>query len=144
MSNLSAKTAEAALRDRHAAAPVGQCRASGDDALNFARYHAETAQPWELQALTRARVVAGDRALAERVEAGIWANLAARARWTRWGAIRAMRERIFKEHGSSVVWNLKHAPGALVEIEFASSTSSSPTPMPARACATPACARPWR
>ena len=30
-----------------------------------------------------------------------------------------MRERIFKEHGSNVVWNLKHAPGALVEIEFA-------------------------
>ncbi len=65
-------------------------------------------------------MVAGDPDLAARVAAGIWANLArprdmpALAR-----AIRAMRERIFKEHGSGQAWNLKHAPGGLVEIEFA-------------------------
>ena len=29
-----------------------------------------------------------------------------------------MRERIFKEHGSDDAWHLKHARGAMVEIEF--------------------------
>ncbi len=121
VSNLSAKTAEGQLYEIDMRLrPSGNAGPIATTAANFAQYHAKTAQPWELQALTRARVVAGDRDLAARVEAGIWANLArprdvsALAR-----AIRAMRERIFKEHGSRQPWNLKHAPGALVEIEFA-------------------------
>ena len=87
---------------------------------NFAAYHSASAQPWEQQALTRARVIAGDPALAERVEAGIWANLARPREPRALGrAIRAMRTRIFKEHGSARAWNLKHAPGGIVETEFA-------------------------
>ena len=50
--------------------PSGNAGPVATTAANFARYHAETAQIWEQQALTRARVVAGDPALAERVEAG--------------------------------------------------------------------------
>ena len=121
VSNLSAKTAEGQLYEIDMRLrPSGNAGPVATTALNFAQYHAETAQPWELQALTRARAVAGDAALAERVEAGIWANLARPREVPALGrAIRAMRERIFKEHGSNVVWNLKHAPGALVEIEFA-------------------------
>ena len=121
VSNLSAKTAEGTLYEIDMRLrPSGNAGPIATTAANFAQYHAETAQPWELQALTRARVVAGDPDLAARVAAGIWANLArprdlpALAR-----AIRAMRERIFKEHGSGQAWNLKHAPGGLVEIEFA-------------------------
>jgi glutamate-ammonia-ligase adenylyltransferase len=36
-------------------------------------------------------------------------------------AVRAMRERIFREHGAKAggAWNLKHARGGLVEVEFA-------------------------
>jgi glutamate-ammonia-ligase adenylyltransferase len=121
VSNLSAKTAQGQLYEIDMRLrPSGNVGPLAATAANFAHYHAETAQPWELQALTRARVVAGNSQLAARVEEGIWTNLArprdiaALAR-----AIRAMRERIFKEHGSEQAWNLKHAPGALVEIEFA-------------------------
>jgi glutamate-ammonia-ligase adenylyltransferase len=120
VSNLSAKTAEGQLYEIDMRLrPSGNVGPIATSAANFAQYHAATAQPWELQALTRARVVAGDPNLADRVEAGIWANLA-RPRDVRAlaQAIRAMRERIFKEHGSGRAWNLKHAPGGLVEIEF--------------------------
>jgi glutamate-ammonia-ligase adenylyltransferase len=86
---------------------------------NFARYHVETAQVWERQALTRARVVAGDSGLARRVEAAIWFSLARpRAQEPLAQAIGAMRARIFKEHGSDNPWNLKHVRGGIVEIEF--------------------------
>ena len=113
VSNLSAKTAEGQLYEIDMRLrPSGNAGPVATTAWNFARYHAETAQPWEQQALTRARVVAGDAALAERVEAGIWANLARPREVPALGrAIRAMRERIFKEHGSDVAWNLKHARG---------------------------------
>ncbi|MDX1542288.1 MAG: glutamine-synthetase adenylyltransferase, partial [Geminicoccaceae bacterium] len=43
---------------------------------NFERYQADTAQIWEHQALTRARAVAGDPALADRVEAVVRQTLA--------------------------------------------------------------------
>jgi glutamate-ammonia-ligase adenylyltransferase len=121
VSNLAAKTAEGQLYEIDMRLrPSGNAGPVATSAGNFERYHAETAQAWELQALTRARVVAGDPDLAVRVEQGIWANLARPRDPIELGrAIRAMRERIFKEHGSELVWNLKHAPGALIEIEFA-------------------------
>src|SRR5690606_14471024 len=86
---------------------------------NFASYHARTAETWEQQALTRARVVAGDADLARRVmaivdEVVLWPREPlALAR-----DVRAMRERIFREHGSADPWNLKHCRGGLVELEF--------------------------
>jgi glutamate-ammonia-ligase adenylyltransferase len=121
VSNLSAKTSEGGLYEIDMRLrPSGNAGPVATTVDNYTGYHAETAQPWELQALSRARVVAGDAPLAERVEAGIWANLARPREPRELGrAIRTMRERIFKEHGSSSVWNLKHAPGALIEIEFA-------------------------
>ena len=121
VSNLSAKTAEGQLYEIDMRLrPSGNAGPIATTAANFAHYHAETAQPWELQALTRARVVAGDERLAARVTQNIWENLARPRDERALGrAIRAMRERIFKEHGREEAWNLKHAPGALVEIEFA-------------------------
>jgi [glutamine synthetase] adenylyltransferase / [glutamine synthetase]-adenylyl-L-tyrosine phosphorylase len=120
VSNLSAKTPGGQLYDIDMRLrPSGNAGPVATSVGNFTRYHAETAQVWELQALTRARVVAGDAALARRVEAGIRDNLARPRDAAALGrAIRAMRERIFKEHGSGDPWNLKHAPGGLVEIEF--------------------------
>ncbi len=86
---------------------------------SFARYHEQTAEVWEQQALTRARVVAGDQALATEVEAVIARALTRERGLPELAAgVRAMRERIFREHGSNDPWNLKHARGALVEIEF--------------------------
>ena len=46
-----------------------------------------------------------------------------------------MRERIFKEHGSADPWNLKHARGGMVEIEFiAQYLHAAPTPPTSRGC----------
>ena len=121
VSNLSARTAEGALYEIDMRLrPSGNAGPVATSAASFAAYHAQSAQPWELQALTRARVIAGDPELAQRVEAGIWRNLARPREPVALGrAIRAMRERIFKEHGSDRPWRLKHAPGGIVETEFA-------------------------
>jgi [glutamine synthetase] adenylyltransferase / [glutamine synthetase]-adenylyl-L-tyrosine phosphorylase len=86
---------------------------------NFERYQLETAQTWEHQALTRARVVAGDPALARRVEAAVRrALLTPRDPEALAREVAAMRARIFREHGSDDCWNIKHARGGLVELEF--------------------------
>ena len=86
---------------------------------NFERYQLETAQTWEHQALTRARAIAGDPALGRRVEAVIRrALLTPREPEALAREVAAMRARIFREHGSEDPWNLKHARGGLVELEF--------------------------
>jgi [glutamine synthetase] adenylyltransferase / [glutamine synthetase]-adenylyl-L-tyrosine phosphorylase len=86
---------------------------------NFERYQLETAQTWEHQALTRARAIAGDPALARRVEADIRrALLTPREPEALARDVAAMRARIFREHGSDDPWNLKHARGGLLELEF--------------------------
>ncbi|MCX8102093.1 MAG: bifunctional [glutamine synthetase] adenylyltransferase/[glutamine synthetase]-adenylyl-L-tyrosine phosphorylase [Geminicoccaceae bacterium] len=86
---------------------------------SFARYQLETAEVWEQQALTRARVVAGDADLGRRVEAAIAAAVRRpRARGPLASAVRAMRERIWREHGREDPWALKHARGGLVDLEF--------------------------
>jgi [glutamine synthetase] adenylyltransferase / [glutamine synthetase]-adenylyl-L-tyrosine phosphorylase len=86
---------------------------------NFERYQLETAQTWEHQALTRARVIAGDPALARRVEAVVRrALLSPRDPDALARDVAAMRARIFREHGSDDPWHLKHVRGGLVELEF--------------------------
>jgi glutamate-ammonia-ligase adenylyltransferase len=120
VSALSAQTAEGRLFEIDTRLrPSGNAGPVACSFENFARYQMETAQTWEQQALTRARTVAGDADLGNRLDQTIIAAIcrprdpAALAR-----DVRAMRERIFKEHGSADPWNLKHARGALLEIEF--------------------------
>lgn len=101
------------LRPSGRMGPVA-CRLS-----NYAAYQAKTAEVWEQQAVTRARVVAGDERLARRVEEVIDATVRRqRAIPELQAAVHAMRMRIFAEHGSSSPWNLKHMRGGLVELEF--------------------------
>lgn len=120
VSAISARTAEGRLFEIDTRLrPSGNAGPVACSLANFARYQMETAQTWEQQALTRARVVAGDAELAAQVEAAIDAAIrrprepVALAR-----DVRAMRERIFKEHGSDDPWSLKHARGGLVDLEF--------------------------
>ena len=78
---------------------------------------------------------------AAQVEAAIWTKPrpAARPAVPLAQAVRAMRERIFKEHGSADPWNLKHARGGMVEIEFAAQyLKLAARREHARACARPA------
>ena len=120
VSALSAATSEGRLYEIDTRLrPSGNLGPVACSADNFERYQLETAQTWEHQALTRARVVAGDRALAQRVEAVVRRALfsprdpEALAR-----DVAAMRARIFREHGSADPWHLKHVRGGLVELEF--------------------------
>ncbi len=86
---------------------------------NFESYNRDTAQTWELQALTRARRVAGDNELGDRLATVIDAILCQeRPIEALRTQVRTMRERVFKEHGSDDHWNLKHTRGGLVGLEF--------------------------
>jgi glutamate-ammonia-ligase adenylyltransferase len=120
VSALSAATSEGRLYEIDMRLrPSGNLGPVACSVANFERYQQETAETWEHQALTRARVVAGDAALAARVEEAVRGALliprpaAALAR-----DVAAMRARIFREHGSAQPWHIKHAAGGLVALEF--------------------------
>ncbi|MCB1885029.1 MAG: bifunctional [glutamine synthetase] adenylyltransferase/[glutamine synthetase]-adenylyl-L-tyrosine phosphorylase [Geminicoccaceae bacterium] len=117
---IAARTAEGRLYEIDTRLrPSGNAGPVACSLSNFMRYHAQTAKVWEQQALTRARVVAGDGNLARIVAAGV-EDAVRRERDAGEVAreVRAMRLRIFKEHGRESPWALKHARGGLVEIEF--------------------------
>ena len=88
---------------------------------SYASYQHERAWTWEHQALVRARVVAGDAALAERFEA-VRAAVLARPREP--AAVRqdvsAMRQRMRAEldRSSAARIDLKQGAGGLVDLEF--------------------------
>jgi len=88
---------------------------------SFERYHAESAQSWERQALIKARVVAGDAALGARLEEAArrfaydrpWEPSIAREI----GRIRArMEKEIAREKPG--VFNVKTGRGGIVDVEF--------------------------
>ncbi len=86
---------------------------------SFQRYHAESAWTWEHMALSRARVVAGDPALRERVAAEIRSVLTRpRERSSLARDVADMRLRLAKEHPAKDAWELKYARGGLVDLEF--------------------------
>jgi glutamate-ammonia-ligase adenylyltransferase len=83
----------------------------------FSRYQSEEAWVWELQALTRARPVAGNVKIARRFNEIRYSVLtASRDEHLVREEVPAMRKRILDEHGSADP--LKHAPGGLLDIEF--------------------------
>ncbi len=85
----------------------------------FAIYHEKEAWTWERMAMTRARVIAGDAALGDRVQATLRATFAAprEADATR-KDIAQMRSLMLKEHKPDDLWDLKRAVGGQVEVEF--------------------------
>ncbi len=85
----------------------------------FARYHEGEAWTWERMALTRARVVHAPDALRRNIEAAIGAALCRpddASRVVR--DARDMRDRIAAQFPAANGWDLKFAPGGLVDIEF--------------------------
>lgn len=85
----------------------------------FQRYHAESAWTWERMALTRARVIAGPATLARRITAAIRVALT-RAEFAERALPDAatMRGRLLRDLPPEGPWDLKLAPGGLVEVEF--------------------------
>ena len=86
---------------------------------SFTDYHATESWTWEHMALTRARLVAGPHALRERVESEIRRRLTrSREASTIVTDARDMRARMAETFPGKNVWDLKYAPGGLVDIEF--------------------------
>lgn len=86
---------------------------------SFERYYEEEAWTWELQALTRLRFVAGDSGLGASA-----ANIARQAlarprdREKLLADVALMRARMQRERRPFGVWDIKLAPGGLVDLEF--------------------------
>jgi len=117
---LSALTSEGALYEVDMRLrPHGK---SGPIALNLAavqKYYEDEAWTWEHMALTRSRVVAGDKNLQNRATAVLLKlNSAKRDPEKLREDIRSMRARVHKEHSTSSIWSLKHVVGGLMDLEF--------------------------
>jgi glutamate-ammonia-ligase adenylyltransferase len=86
---------------------------------SFSEYHARESWTWEHMALTRARLIAGPADLKAKVAAEIRKRL---TEWREAAAIiadaRDMRARMAESFPGRNTWDLKHAPGGLVDIEF--------------------------
>ncbi|MEJ0041030.1 MAG: hypothetical protein WDM81_01810 [Rhizomicrobium sp.] len=90
---------------------------------SFTRYHAEESWTWERMALTRARVVHAPSAFAAQVEATIRATLTAGSDSAKVKAdARDMRDKLAAQFPGKNRWDLKFAPGGLVDIEFVAQT----------------------
>ena len=85
----------------------------------FADYYAHTAWTWEHMALTRARVVATPRDLAERIRHTTGRVLTFERDDTGLlPAVAVMRERMAREFATDNPWSVKHVRGGLVDLEF--------------------------
>ncbi len=117
---LTAKTGEGSLYEVDTRLrPSGNSGPIASSLEAFRRYHDEDAWTWEHMALTRARPIAGDAALAGEVTEIIRATLCRRRdRDALVQDVADMRERMAKEHKTTSPWEVKHLPGGLVDIEF--------------------------
>ncbi|WP_417318162.1 bifunctional [glutamine synthetase] adenylyltransferase/[glutamine synthetase]-adenylyl-L-tyrosine phosphorylase [Emcibacter sp.] len=86
----------------------------------FCEYQEGKAWTWEHMALTRARVIACDRELGDKVNAAIHNILTHRNRDqdNLLFEVAKMRSRMRKEFDTDNVWAVKHTQGGLVDIEF--------------------------
>ncbi|MGE4373593.1 MAG: bifunctional [glutamine synthetase] adenylyltransferase/[glutamine synthetase]-adenylyl-L-tyrosine phosphorylase [Xanthobacter sp.] len=85
----------------------------------FSNYQKQEAWTWEHMALTRARVIAADGDFQQRVEAVIHEVMSQpRDPAVLAGDILDMRRAIAAEKGEDDKWNLKHAAGGQVDVEF--------------------------
>ena len=90
---------------------------------SFSDYHSSESWTWEHMALTRGRLVAGAPALQARVEAEIRRRLTqARDPAAIIADARSMRARMAETFPGRNAWDLKYAPGGLVDIEFIAQT----------------------
>jgi glutamate-ammonia-ligase adenylyltransferase len=86
---------------------------------SFAEYQQTEAWTWEHMALTRARVISASPAFRDKVEAAIREVLTRpREHGIIANDVAEMRQAIAEEKGEDDIWDLKHAAGGMVDIEF--------------------------
>ncbi|MFV1921444.1 MAG: bifunctional [glutamate--ammonia ligase]-adenylyl-L-tyrosine phosphorylase/[glutamate--ammonia-ligase] adenylyltransferase [Methylotenera sp.] len=86
----------------------------------FLEYQEKRAWPWEHQAITRARFVAGDANVGKRFEE-IRQNVIKQARDNQKlsASIIEMREKMRQaQHLNAALFDLKHSPGGIIDVEF--------------------------
>jgi [glutamine synthetase] adenylyltransferase / [glutamine synthetase]-adenylyl-L-tyrosine phosphorylase len=90
---------------------------------SFSRYHSSEAWTWERLALTRARVIVSPEELAGKIVHEIRASLTAPPDEDElFRDAREMREKLAAQFPGRNRWQLKFAPGGLVDLEFIAQT----------------------
>jgi glutamate-ammonia-ligase adenylyltransferase len=117
---LSAPTAQGALYEVDMRLrPSGNAGPVAVSLDSFIDYQTSKAWTWEHMALTRARVISGEKTISERIEMTIRDVLTQERDRQRVRAdVRDMRARITREKGSRGAWDIKMEPGGLLDIEF--------------------------
>lgn len=117
---MSAPTAEGKLYELDfRLRPSGNAGPLATHVDGFLKYQREEAWVWEGQSLTRARAIAGDLELCEKVEAEIPKILKTHQQHKSLvKEIFDMRMRIEKEKSTKNIWDVKIIPGGLLDIEF--------------------------
>ncbi|MBW8639486.1 bifunctional [glutamine synthetase] adenylyltransferase/[glutamine synthetase]-adenylyl-L-tyrosine phosphorylase [Hoeflea sp. WL0058] len=119
-SALSSPTAEGVLYEVDLRLrPSGNKGPIATSIQSFRKYQSDSAWTWEHMALTRARVVSGDAELVAQARA-VFDQVLDRKRDAAEIAadVRGMRMRIEQEKKAASFWDLKLAPGGLMDIEF--------------------------
>ncbi|WP_420431631.1 bifunctional [glutamine synthetase] adenylyltransferase/[glutamine synthetase]-adenylyl-L-tyrosine phosphorylase [Hyphobacterium sp.] len=110
--------ADMQLRPSGKAGPVAVRLSSFED------YYRDSAWTWERMALTRARIIAGEGGLGERINAHIATALAQPAAAGQIvGDVLDMRRRLERERPAKGGWDLKRRPGGILDIEFIAQAS---------------------
>ncbi len=99
--------------------PSGKAGPIATSLSAFRRYYEQDAWTWEAMALTRARVVAGEPDLVERIDALVRELLTAPREADKLLAdVAAMRQRIAREFPAKNLWDMKYLRGGLVDLDF--------------------------
>jgi glutamate-ammonia-ligase adenylyltransferase len=118
---LTAQTAEGGLYDVDMRLrPTGNQGPVAVSLESFSRYYrTRDAWTWERLALTRARVLVAPEALRGAIESTIRSGLTSNSDGTKLARdVVEMREKLAAQHPAKSMWDLKFAPGGLVDIEF--------------------------
>ena len=103
--------------------PTGNKGPAAVSLKSFAEYHASESWTWEHMALTRARTVAGPADLRRRVEEEIRRRLTTKPDAEKiLTDVRYMRTKLEASYPGHNVWDLKYAPGGMMDIEFIAQT----------------------
>ncbi len=99
--------------------PSGTSGPIASSLAGFLRYQTTDAWTWEHMALTRARVIAGDRGFMAEIDGALRAALALPRDPRKLGLdVAEMRRRIAEAHAGKSFWSMKHRRGGLIDIDF--------------------------
>jgi glutamate-ammonia-ligase adenylyltransferase len=99
--------------------PTGNKGPAAVSLKSFADYHARESWTWEHMALTRARLVAGPQDLRRRITDTIHRRLTTKGDTGKILAdVAEMRGKVEAQYPGRSIWDLKYAPGGLMDIEF--------------------------